>query len=325
MTGYRIFAGLMAALAVFTAAPAQAGVYTHTDENGVVHIEDRPISPDSRLLLTTIKKPKGFRKPAATGREYAPVVEKPAQRDGLPQALLMAVIKTESNFNPRALSPKGAAGLMQLMPETWKRYGVEDPFDPAQNIRAGAAYLKEQFDRFKELDLALAAYNAGPGSVVKHGGVPPFEETRKYIEKVRFYYDHFQKKGDLVSLPGAAGVFDQGSEALDRGDFRRAAARFAVVVNKYPKSPEANYNLALSHELAGKTSQAIVYYKRALAFDPYFKEAYYNLAIIYEKMGRNTQALRIWRRYLRFEVRPEETREIEAYITELGQLCREKE
>lgn len=122
------------------------------------------------------------RRPAAT--ELDELVSKTAREFALPESLLRAVVQVESNGNPRAVSPKGALGLMQLMPGTAREVGVQDPMDPEQNLRGGAAYLSRQIDRFGDLPRALAAYNAGPGAVEKHGGVPPYRETRNYIERV---------------------------------------------------------------------------------------------------------------------------------------------
>lgn len=116
--------------------------------------------------------------------ELEPLFREAAGEAGLDPELLKAVAAVESNFDPGAVSPKGALGLMQLMPETAESLGVSDPFDPAQNVRAGARYLRDLLDRFGNLELALAAYNAGPGAVEKHRGVPPFTETREYVEKV---------------------------------------------------------------------------------------------------------------------------------------------
>ena len=112
------------------------------------------------------------------------VIAVAAERSRLPVALLDAMIRTESGYRPRAVSRAGARGLMQLTAVTAESLGVQDAFDPAQNVIAGARYLRRLYDRFGSLPLALAAYNAGPGAVQKHGGIPPFEETKRYIRTV---------------------------------------------------------------------------------------------------------------------------------------------
>ena len=107
-----------------------------------------------------------------------------ARRHGLDPDLLWAVARAESGLNPHAVSPAGAMGLMQLMPATARALGVRDPFDPEQNVEAGARYLRQQLERFGDIRLALAAYNAGPHAVERYGGVPPYRETQAYVERV---------------------------------------------------------------------------------------------------------------------------------------------
>ncbi|MBD8697305.1 lytic transglycosylase domain-containing protein [Stenotrophomonas sp. CFBP 13718] len=128
--------------------------------------------------------------PASAATRWRPLIQQVADEVGIDVALLQAVVSQESSFNPRAVSPAGAVGLMQLMPGTARRFGVRDRFDPAQNLRGGARYLVWLLDHFnQDLDLALAAYNAGEGSVRRHGNrVPPFAETRAYVHAVRQRY-----------------------------------------------------------------------------------------------------------------------------------------
>lgn len=122
---------------------------------------------------------------------FAEIIKKASLAYGVEEKIIRAVIQHESGFNPRAVSRAGAQGLMQLMPATARSLGVKDPFDPEENIMAGTRYLKQKLDEFGgNLHLALAAYNAGSGAVRKYGGIPPYEETRKYVDRVIKTIDH---------------------------------------------------------------------------------------------------------------------------------------
>jgi soluble lytic murein transglycosylase-like protein len=116
--------------------------------------------------------------------ELQPLVQDAAAKTGVSEELITAVMQVESGFQPNAVSPVGAQGLMQLMPSTARGLGVQNAFDPRQNILGGAEYLRQQLNRFGSVEKALAAYNAGPGAVAKYGGVPPFAETRQYVNKI---------------------------------------------------------------------------------------------------------------------------------------------
>jgi soluble lytic murein transglycosylase-like protein len=180
------------------AMPVQADIYGHTDEEGTLHLSNYPtderdvlLQKDPASATTSPQAP-----PLAT-QPYAPQVEEAARRHEVEPALLHAVITAESAYNPRAVSPKGAAGLMQLMPATARRLGVDNVYDPDQNIQGGARYLKELLQRFdNDLSLTLAAYNAGEQAVARYGNrVPPYRETRGYVAKVLGLY---RKYGRLL-------------------------------------------------------------------------------------------------------------------------------
>lgn len=129
-----------------------------------------------------------FPKPTRPREALEALAVRHANSNALAPRLVKAVIQVESGFNPRARSRKGAMGLMQLMPATAKAYAVSDPYDPEQNVSAGTKYLKRLIDSTGGLELGLAAYNAGPGAVERFGGVPPYPETRGYVEKVMRLY-----------------------------------------------------------------------------------------------------------------------------------------
>jgi soluble lytic murein transglycosylase len=168
-------------------APAAAQIYAWRDADGTLVLSDRPRSPEARSFpvgrSTQVRSTRPAAPQAAT--RYDAVIADHATRHGIRPELVRAVIQTESAFDPRAVSPKGAMGLMQLMPATARLFNVLDPFDPFENIRAGVAYLRRLLDRYGgNEELALAAYNAGPEAVDRHGGIPPYRETRDYVARV---------------------------------------------------------------------------------------------------------------------------------------------
>jgi soluble lytic murein transglycosylase-like protein len=182
-------------LCALTPSLAHAQLYTWRDASGRLIISDAPKDSSAKVYagVSYIGKAYGVTKPAANGRasEYDALIAQHASQHALNPDFVRAVIQAESAFNPRARSPKGAMGLMQLMPSTAAEYQVNNAYDPAQNIRAGVAYLKSLLMRFHDdVSLALAAYNAGPGAVEKYGNtVPPYKETRSYVARIRSHSD----------------------------------------------------------------------------------------------------------------------------------------
>jgi soluble lytic murein transglycosylase-like protein len=165
------------------------------------------VSPDGRKVFTNTGPAASRRTPSLMHRiapdELEPLILDNAGRNRLDPALVHAVIRAESGYNPHAVSAKGAIGLMQLMPATARELDVDDPRDPSANIAAGTLYLRHMLDQFEgSLELALAGYNAGPEAVRRFGGVPPFPETRNYVERVLRDY-----RGDAnYTLQATAGV-----------------------------------------------------------------------------------------------------------------------
>ncbi len=141
----------------------------------------------------------------STGRvELESLVREAGRRHDVDPELIRAVIRQESGFNPLAVSRKGAQGLMQLMPDTAKRLGVQDVFDPAENVLGGAKLLRELMDRYEgDLDLALAAYNAGEGAVERYGGLPPYRETVDYVDRITRAYGPTAKIGSRMIAESA--------------------------------------------------------------------------------------------------------------------------
>jgi len=186
--------------------PAWADIYAYTTDDGSVSLSNVPTDERYSVLIAapqptvaavaTVPAAAMPKARSGLGRKagYDQVVDEVSRTYGLESALLHAVISVESRYNPKAVSKKGAAGLMQLMPQTAKRYGVADAFDPVQNLNGGARYLRDLLRLFNNnTSLALAAYNAGEQAVKKHGNrIPPYRETLNYVPKVLDFYQRYQ-------------------------------------------------------------------------------------------------------------------------------------
>jgi soluble lytic murein transglycosylase-like protein len=183
-----IAVGLAAAASV-----AEAQIYTWRDASGSLCMsETAPADPNvavRKFKVARASEPILVTKPVSTAYRdtYDALIVEHARANNLRPDLVRAVVQVESGYNPSAISPKGAMGLMQLMPTTASQLGVRSPFDPAENIRGGTTYLRQLLDRFQgNEELALAAYNAGPMAVDRYGSkVPPYQETRDYVRKVK--------------------------------------------------------------------------------------------------------------------------------------------
>jgi soluble lytic murein transglycosylase-like protein len=197
---------LIATLLAASAAAAHSQIYTYVDADGLRHYTDVPDNNRYRLLILSPRDrtASGDRYDAmllARAGQYDSIIEKAATSASVESNLLRAVIVVESGFNSRAVSKRGAVGLMQLMPATATRFGVSNPYDPLQNVHAGARYLKFLIDRFgQDVSLALAAYNAGEDAVDRNGGqIPPFSETMAYVPRVLKIYQMLRNQPPRVT------------------------------------------------------------------------------------------------------------------------------
>ncbi|WP_349975617.1 lytic transglycosylase domain-containing protein [Pseudomonas sp. WHRI 8519] len=187
--------GIILGLIWLAGASAQADVYIAIDAKGgyVLTNVHRPGRNYERVIREPVAQAGPANAQLITGRPYADLVAAAARMHNVPQALLHALIKAESGYNPKARSAAGAVGLMQLMPGTAKEMGVEDVLDPEDNVQGGARYLKRMLNLFdNDITLAVAAYNAGPDAVRRRGAVPPFAETRRYVPNVLREYRKLQ-------------------------------------------------------------------------------------------------------------------------------------
>lgn len=198
MINYVILTTTLFIILISSPGISLADIYKYEDSEGVIHFTDTPTDRRFKIFMRDIQKDKRLRTNFGLSRisrnpaEFDQIINSCSSEFGVDRSLVKAVIHAESGYNPNAVSSKGAAGLMQLMPSTAQDLKVANSFNPSENIRGGVRYLRFLLDTFKgDVTLALAAYNAGLGNVAKHGGVPPYEETRNYVSKVLNYQRNY--------------------------------------------------------------------------------------------------------------------------------------
>lgn len=175
---------------------ADANIYQCVDRQGAVLFTDSPTQAGCKLLIG--RRPAMTAQPSGSPTRYDEIILAAAERYRVDPALVRAVVKAESDFNETARSRKGAQGLMQLMPETARLHNVANVYDPEENIDGGVQHLRLLLDRYRgDLRLALAAYNAGVQAVEKHGGIPPFAETKEYVRRVLGFHERYRKNGQI--------------------------------------------------------------------------------------------------------------------------------
>jgi len=199
------FTTLMVIIIVSTMvhSPALADIFLYVDKKGVMHFSNVPSNNRYRVYMKedSSSPVQALKSSKPDTDKYDHLIAESCRLHGVDFALVKAVIKAESCFDPYAISSKGAEGLMQLMPETSKRLNVSNPFDPRENIRGGVKYLKYLLGRFNyDLRLSLAAYNAGETTVAQINGVPNYRETKNYVAEVLRYHKEYQKKSPTKKL-----------------------------------------------------------------------------------------------------------------------------
>lgn len=178
-----------------------ADIYRYEDDDGIVHFTDAPTDKRFKVFMRDLKKDRELRTKlkyasSVNPAEYEQLIKNCSNKYGVSPSLVKAVIHAESGYNPNAVSSKGAGGLMQLMPGTAKSLKVADRFNPSDNVEGGVKYLRFLLDTFRgDVSLALAAYNAGLSKVSKYGGIPPYNETRTYVNRVLSYMQSYQSSG----------------------------------------------------------------------------------------------------------------------------------
>lgn len=180
---------------------ARGDIYRYVDEDDIVHFTDAPTDKRFKVFMRDLKKDKELRTKlkyasSVNPAEFEQLIKTCSEKYGVNPSLVKAVIHAESGYNPNAVSSKGASGLMQLMPGTAKSLKVADRFNPKDNVEGGVKYLRFLLDTFRgDVSLAVAAYNAGLNKVAKYGGIPPYNETRTYVNRVLSYMKSYQESG----------------------------------------------------------------------------------------------------------------------------------
>jgi len=190
---FLIHAGFCLALLCSSSGTGAADLYVYSDSEGSVLVTHYALAKKGLTLLSVYKSSPNHGDGLSYNRKsFAGEIQNAANKYGVEENLIRAVIKAESDFDPYAISSAGAEGLMQLMPETAKRMGVEDSFNPAQNIDGGARYLMQLHSMFEDSRLAIAAYHAGENNVAAYGDIPPIHATHTYVSRVLKYYDQYK-------------------------------------------------------------------------------------------------------------------------------------
>lgn len=338
--------------AMILSLPASAAIYSYRDEQGRLYLTDNPPNKNYKIIVTTKKDreepdsptPASSFAPHSTYQSqkfllpndetYSEYINEAAAKHRLDPFLIKSVIKVESDFDPYARSSKGAQGLMQLIPSTAKQVGCSDSYDPRENILGGASYLSMMLKRFDgDVEKSLAAYNAGPGNVDKYNGVPPFRETKNYVKKVKHYYRQYLSAANLKTATRKVVMKKQkvmpalhtdlskrlnaAYEKFRANDLEGAMDKYREVLNIYPRSTQALYNLACLLDMDQCYEEAIEVYQAALKQDPYLDKALYNLAIIYERFGMTADAIESWQKYIQATKDEEKIVMAERFIKEL--------
>jgi soluble lytic murein transglycosylase len=207
-----VFTSVVILLSTLTIT-SHADIYKFTDREGVIHYTNVPQSNDYEKVLSEDK--------TGSDKDYNYIINKKSMKYKIEPSIIKAVITAESNWDHRAISNKGAMGLMQLMPDTARDMQISNPYDPEQNIEAGTRYLRFLLNKFDgDLNLALAAYNAGPGKVEKSGGIPPFRETKKYVRKVISISEDASKSVKIYKITYNDGTVLYTNTPPDKKDYK---------------------------------------------------------------------------------------------------------